>query len=233
MKIRCVIFNIEDVLYDSAVYMSTVRINAVRAMIEDGLPTDIETTYRVLEEIVKEYGPDYPKHFNELLKRLGLKWNPRVIASGVIAYRETSMSNLKPYPDTIPTLLKLRDRGYKLAVISQGPAVKQWQKLIQLGLRHIFHLVIISEELGLETLGPSLFEAVLDRLNIQPKEAVFIGNQIDPDIISANRTGVFSVRIRKGQYVAESLKEEATPKFEINRLSDIFNVIEKIEAEED
>jgi len=83
---------------------------------------------RTLEEIVNEYGSDYTKHFDELLTRLGLKRNPRVIASGVIAYRETSNAYLKPYPDTIPILLSLRDRAYKIAVVSAGRAVKQWQK---------------------------------------------------------------------------------------------------------
>ena len=131
MKIKCIVFGIENVLYDSTFHMSTARLNAVRAMIEDGLPTDIETTYRTLEEIVNECGPDYTRHFDDLLNRLGLKWNPRVIASGVIAYRETSTAYLKPYPDTVPTLLNLRDKGCKVAVASAGRAVKQWQKLVQ------------------------------------------------------------------------------------------------------
>jgi len=147
MKVKCVLFNINDTLYNSHLQMSTARMNAIRAMIETGLPTDIEMTYRVLQDIVKEYGPDYSKHFDDLLKRLGLRWDPSVIASGVIAYRETSAAYLKPYPDTVPTLIKLRDLGYKLGVVSEGRAVKQWQKLVQLGVQHIFHFVVVSEEL--------------------------------------------------------------------------------------
>jgi putative hydrolase of the HAD superfamily len=73
-----------------------------------------------------------------LLERLGLKWNPRVIAAGAVACRVTRPIYLAPYPDTVPMLLKLRDAGYKLGVASKGRAVKQWQKLIQLGLEHIF-----------------------------------------------------------------------------------------------
>ena len=162
------------------------------------------------------------------MKQLGLKWDPKVIASGVIAYRETSAAYLKPYPDTIPTLLKIRDLGYKLGVVSEGKAVKQWQKLVQLGIQHIFHFVIISEELGLETLDPSLFKTALENLMVQPRETVFVGSRFEPDMISANKAGLISVRIRRGEHRVESTKKtEATPSHEINNLSELFNVIEK------
>ncbi len=141
MKIKCVIFGIDDVLYDASFQMSTARLNAIKAMIEAGLPTDIETAYRVLQSVVKERGSDNNKHFDRLLERLGLKWNPRVIAAGVAAYRETSPAYLKLYPDTFPTLLKLRETGYKIGIVSEGRAVKQWQKLIQLGIQHLFDYV--------------------------------------------------------------------------------------------
>jgi len=232
MKVKCVLFNINDTLYDSSLQMSTARMNAIRAMIETGLPTDIETTYRVLQDIVKEYGADYPKHFDELLKRLGLRWDPRVIASGVIAYRETSAAYLKPYPDTVPTLLKIRDLGYKLGVVSAGIAVKQWQKLVQLGVQHIFHFVIISEELKLKSLDPGLFKVALEKAGVQPEETVFVGSQLEPDVVSANKVGVISVRIRRGEHrVERPEKTEATPKYEINGLSEIFDVIKRIEGE--
>jgi len=233
MKTKCILFSINDTLYDSTFQMNTARMNAVRAMIETGLPTDIETTYRVLEDIVKEYGPDYTKHFDELLKRLGLKWEPRVIASGVIAYRETSAAYLKPYPDTVSTLLKLRDLEYKLGVISGGIAVKQWQKLVQLGVQHIFHFVVISEELGTENLDLNVFEFALEKMGVRPEETVFIGSRLEPDIFCANKVGLISVRIRKGEHRFESPeKTESTPRYEINRLSEIFDVIRKIEGEE-
>jgi len=233
MKTKCILFSINDTLYDSTFQMNTARMNAVRAMIETGLPTDIETTYRVLEDIVKEYGPDYTKHFDELLKRLGLKREPRVIASGVIAYRETSAAYLKPYPDTVSTLLKLRDLEYKLGVISGGIAVKQWQKLVQLGVQHIFHFVVISEELGTENLDLNVFEFALEKMGVRPEETVFIGSRLEPDILCANKVGLISVRIRKGEHRFESPeKTESTPRYEINRLSEIFDVIRKIEGEE-
>ena len=77
--------------------------------------------------------------FGKLLEHLGLKWNPEVMAEGVVACRATSPIYLTPFLGTVPTLLKLRDAGYKLGVTSKGRAVQQRQKLIQLGRAHLSH----------------------------------------------------------------------------------------------
>jgi len=206
--------------------MSMARLNAVKAMIEAGLPANIEIAYRVLEEIVKEFGPHYNLHFDRLLERLGLKWNPRVIAAGVTAYRETSSAYLKTYSDTVPSLLKLRESGYQLGIVSEGRAVKQWQKLIQLGIQHLFHRVLISEEIEEDTVTPEMFELVLKELGASPEEAVFVGNRLDTDILCANKAGIISVRMRKGEHRVEEPKSpEMTPKYEISKISEIFNVL--------
>jgi putative hydrolase of the HAD superfamily len=226
VKIRCVLFDIDDTLYDASFQMSTARLNAIKAMIEAGLPTNIEIAYRVLEEIVKEFGPHHNRHYDKLLERLGLAWNPRVIAAGVIAYRETSPAYLKPYSDTIPVLLKLRQSGYQLGIVSEGRSVKQWQKLIQLGIQHLFHRVVISEDIKKDTITPEMFKLVLKDLGVLPEETLFVGNQLDTDILCANKVGVVSVRMRKGEHRVEEPKSpEMAPKCEINKLSEIFEVL--------
>jgi len=231
VKVRCVLFGLEDTLYDASLQMNTVRLNAVKAMVEAGLPTDVETAYRVLQEIVKQHGPDYTRHFDRLLERLGLRWNPRVIAAGVVAYRETSPAYLKPFPDTIPTLLRLRDGGYTLGVVSEGRAVKQWQKLIQLSVQHLFSTVVVSEELDLEGMSPRLFEKALGDLGARAGEAVFVGSRLETDILCANEAGVTSVRIRKGESrVEEPRSAKMTPRYEIGSLSEIFQVLKRIEG---
>ena len=101
MKVESVVFTIDDVLYDTSQQLSASRMSAVKAMRSAGLPIDVETAYRKLEEIVKERGPDDTRHFDTLLERLGLKWNPEVIAAGVVAYRATSPIYLTPFPDTV------------------------------------------------------------------------------------------------------------------------------------
>jgi len=200
--------------------------SAVRAMREAGLPVDVETAYRTLEDIVKETGSDDTRHFDRLLERLGLRWDPEVIAAGVVAYRATSPVYLKPFPDTVSTLLKLRDSGYKLGVASKGRAVKQWQKLIQLGLEHVFHAVTVSEEAGSESLTTDTLTKTLDKLSVKPENAAFVGCDLSREIAVANAAKMVTVRIKTGTNRATSPRAaHEKPAYEIGKLSDLLGIL--------
>lgn len=226
MRFKAIVFDIEDTLYDLSLQMRMTRLNAVRAMIEAGLPIDLETGYKTLEEIVSQHGPHYTKHFDKLLERLGLKWNPGVIAAGVVAYRETSDAYMKPFADTVPTLIRLRDLGYRLGVVSGGRSVKQWQKLIQLGIHHLFHSVVISEDQGTEELSVKQFKKCLDDLGAKPEETVHVSSRPNQGILYANKAEIFTVRMKQGDSALEEPETpEAKPKYEIAKLSDIFDAL--------
>ena len=221
-KVKAIVFALDDVLYDSFLQKSNARLSAVKAMIESGLPVDVETGYRRLEEIVKDLGPNNNRHFDNLLEKLGLKWNPAVVAAGVVAYRNTNPVFLKPYPDTVPTLLKLREMGLKLAVASSGRSVKEWEKLISLGLQHLFQAVVVSEDLKLNQLTEEVLHQVTRELDVAPAETVYVGVNPNNEIQIANRAGFITVRLRKGE---SKLEKGSDQRYEINRLSELVRLV--------
>jgi putative hydrolase of the HAD superfamily len=224
--VKAVVFDMDDTLYDSSLQMRMTRLNSIRAMIEAGLPIDLESGYKALEEIVKQHGPHYTKHFDKLLERSGLKWNPTVIAAGVVAYRETSEAYLKPFPDTVQTLIKLRDLQYMLGAVSEGRSVKQWQKLIQLRIHHLFHSVAISEDFGKEEFNVDLFKECLEPLEAKLEETVYVSSNPNKGILYANKAGVTTVRLRRGDFSMEEPESpEAKAKYDIEHLSEIFTVL--------
>lgn len=224
-KVKAIVFALDDVLYDSFLQKSNARLSAVKAMIESGLPVDVETGYRRLEEIVKELGPNNNRHFDNLLEKLGLKWNPAVVAAGVVAYRNTNPVFLKPYPDTVPTLLKLRDMGLKLAVASSGRSVKEWEKLISLGLQHLFQAVVVSEDLKLNQLTEEVLHQVTRELDVAPAETVYVGVNPNNEIQIANRAGLITVRLRKGE---SKLEKGSDQRYEINQLSELVRLVSEL-----
>jgi putative hydrolase of the HAD superfamily len=225
-NVKAIIFAIDDVLYDAFLQKSNARLSAVKAMIEAGLPVDVETGYRKLEEIVKELGPNNNRHFDSLLEKLGLKWDPAVVAAGVVAYRNTNPVFLKPYPDTVPTLLRLREMGLKLGIASSGRSVKEWEKLINLGLQHLFQAVVVSEDLKLNQLTEQVLEQVTRQLNVGIRETAYVGVNPDSEINVANRAGLNTIRLRKGEAKLE--KGTSNPRYEINKLSEIIQLISKL-----
>jgi putative hydrolase of the HAD superfamily len=226
-RVKAVVFGIDDVLYDATFQTSNARLSAVRAMIEAGLPVDVETGYRTLEEIVKELGADNTKHFDRLMERLGLKWNPSVVAAGVVAYRETNPVYLKPYPDTMPTILRLRDLGVKVGCASGGKSVKQWQKLVSLGLQYCFHAVVISEDLGLDRFSKEVIEKAVNLLGVPSPETIYVGTNPKTEIVVADEAHLIPVRLRKGDSRSEK-PIESKGRHEIDKLSEILQLIESL-----
>jgi putative hydrolase of the HAD superfamily len=229
LMIKAIFFDIDDTLYDSTKLATMARRNSIQAMIDAGLRIkDEDRVYKVLEGIIIKFGPNYSKHYDELMAELGLEWDPKIIAAGVVAYHDTKAGYLKPFPEVIPTLLKLKDR-YKLGIISNGLAVKQWEKLVGLGIHHFFDIVTTSEELGYSKPEKQIFEFAIEKLGLKPRECVMVGDKLETDIIGANRAGMYSIRLKKGKHMHEKPgSKESTPLFEIEDISEIFKALKNI-----
>lgn len=226
-KIKAVFFDVDDTLYDSTLQAETARKNAIKAMIGAGLSLSEEEAMKSLKRIVKKFGSNYPRHFNELLKETGHDDNPHIIAAGLVAYHNTKLTYLVPFRDTVPTLLSLRDRKYRLGAITNGLAVKQWEKLIRLGVQHVFDVVIISEETGLEKPGPEIFRLALKKMGCKPGEAAMLGDRIDRDIAGANKAGMLTIQLLKGRRKNLPKTPEEEPDYVVPDLRDILDILEK------
>lgn len=226
MKHKAILFDIDDTLYDSTRQSTLARKNAIEAMIEAGLDVNKKKAEETLAKVIREYGSNYSNHFNKLLKKLGKKPNQRIIAAGIVAYHNTKFTYLHPFEDTLPTLLKLRDMGYKLGVITDGKSMKQWEKLIRLGLQHFFDTVVISEEVGVEKPEKKIFAVACNKLALKPQNCVYVGNHLGKDIAGANNAGMTSVRIMKGKHSETKPKTKTEiPNFEITKLGDLTKLI--------
>ncbi len=226
--IKAIFFDIDDTLYDSTKLTKMARQNSIRAMIDSGLPErSEEKLYNLLNEIIKKHGSNYAKHYDRLLEELGLEAEPKIVAAGVVAYEHTKEGYLTPFPGVIPTLLKLKE-DYKLGVISNGIAVKQWEKLIDLGIHHIFDVVATSEELGHRKPQKEIFLFAVEKLGLSPAECMMVGNRLDTDILGGNTAGMKTVRIMRGKYkeIIPGHKDE-TPDLEIDDFTQITDVLDQ------
>jgi putative hydrolase of the HAD superfamily len=230
LRIRCVLLGLNDTLYDASMQVYMARINAVRAMLEAGVPLDFESTFNALKSVVSEYGDNFDRHFDLTLQKLGVNSTDRVIAAAITAYHDTKFAFLKPFPETVPTLLALRDKKYSIGVVSYGKPVKEWEKLVRLGLQHLFHHVTVNDGDGLVLKN---FREILESLNVESAETVFVGARVEKEIKAANEAEVISVRMRKGEFRSEEPStSNGIPRFEISKLSEIFSVIRQVERKE-
>jgi len=203
--LKAIFFDIDNTLYDSKTLSSMARRNSILAMIDAGLPVSFDKAMEKLEEVIKKYGANYPHHYDRLLEELGVK-SYKMVAAGVVAYERTKFGYLRPYPEVVPTLLKLREK-YKLGVISNGLAVKQWEKLIGLGLHHFFSAIITSQEYGAEKPAKEIFSHALKSIAAKANEAVMVGDKDKEDIEAARKAGMHAIDIKKLERFSGIIKE--------------------------
>ena len=182
--LKAVFFDIDDTLYDTSGFARLARKAALNVMIDAGLPLSREEAYRLLREIIAEKGSNYDKHFNVLTERVLGEEKPLLIALGMITYHNVKFALLRPFPNTISTLIHLKGKGYRLGAISNGITIKQWEKLIRLGIHHFFDEVVTSEEVNSEKPDIEIFREALRRMGCRPERSVMVGNKFTEDILS-------------------------------------------------
>ena len=111
------------------------------------------------------------------------------------------VKQIKPFEDVLDCLVNLQKNGYQIILISDGRAIKQYEKLHRLKILHFFTDIFISEEVGLKKPDPEFFSHCLSEMDVLPSETVYIGDRMDHDIKPANDIGIHTVLIhRKGKY---------------------------------
>ncbi len=122
---RVVFFDVDGTLLDTSDFAETARKAAIGLMVDNGLPLDKDEAYGVLKTIIREKGSNYGKHFNVLTQVVLGHEDPMLVALGMITYHNVKMALLRPFPETIDTLIYLKSQGYRLAVISNGITIKK------------------------------------------------------------------------------------------------------------
>lgn len=140
-------------------------------------------------------------------------------------------ADLIPGADVL--LHKLKERGYPLALVADGPAATFPNNLGPYGLYELFDVYAISGELGCEKPAPGMFLAALDALGIPSHEygrVVMVGNNLERDIAGANALGLISVWLdwapRRSKIPASELE---IPNFTIQTPVGLLNLLDRLE----
>jgi len=103
--------------------------------------------------------------------------------------------------DTIPALLTLR-QDYALALVSNYDHPPYVRDLLTCyAMDDLFDQVTISGDMRIDKPDPRIFYSTLDALGYRPQETVFVGDNIEVDIVGARAVGCHPILIdRRGVY---------------------------------
>jgi putative hydrolase of the HAD superfamily len=129
----------------------------------------------------------------------------------------------------------LRQRGYPLALVADGPVGTFVNNLSPHGLYDLFDACAISETLRCEKPDARMFRYALEQLAIPEADfgrVVMVGNHLGRDVKGANDLGLISVWLdwapRRAKIPANASE---IPRFTIHAPLDLLNILDALEAD--
>jgi FMN phosphatase YigB (HAD superfamily) len=101
------------------------------------------------------------------------------------------------YPDALPCLRALRERGYRLGIAANQPARVA-------GVLHRAQLpvdwLLLSGSEGVAKPDLAFFELISERCGLPARSIAYVGDRVDNDVLPALAAGMVAVHVRRGPW---------------------------------
>ena len=180
---------------------------------------DKNKSYQFLVKLWKKKSSAYPHLFDDLLDHFNVKENVKII---VQIFNEHPIESFHLYPDSIPTLKKLKHEGYKIGIITDGDVHRQKRKIESSSLKWLVNFVTYTKE---SKPKPSSipFVTSLNKMKVRPSDAIYVADNPFLDFKGAKRAGLKTIRILRGEFAGVKGVDEID--YTIKDLKELWKVI--------
>jgi len=245
-RIEAVIFDLDDTLIDWAApavtwkeFTAPKTERVRRYLIEQGhRPPEAETFFESIEQAIQELWAQAKQSWQiasmgdmllEVFGRMGLDVSRMDIGQALAVYDWGPLPGVEPFDDAIPVLQTLRQREYKLGLVTNS-FLPMWMRDAELEAYRLIDYLdvrVTSGDIGYIKPHPQIYRHVLEKLETAAHQAVFVGDRPANDIAGANEVGLISVLISP-PHLDRDL-DGIVPDFTIGALSDLLPILDTIE----
>jgi putative hydrolase of the HAD superfamily len=172
-------------------------------------------------------GPDtaLPHRITVALRRMVRAASGRTLPRMAEACARPAMAGGRLYDDTLGALGALRDRGYRLGLVSNTPWGTPdylWENQVRrFGLADLLEVRLFSSGIGFRKPDVRIFREALARLGFSPARALFVGDNPVTDVAGARAAGMHTAWIVRGD-PAPKVRGEP-PDLRIRSLADLLD----------
>ncbi|MGH7327281.1 MAG: HAD family hydrolase [Polyangiaceae bacterium] len=203
-ELAAVVFDLDDTLHDDThAYQSAAREISEEVAAAHGVDAEtilaafIEASSRYwralgVEHLQTRIADSRYELWTSGFAAVGIN-DEQTIRDAVLRYGEYRRKHYSPFPGALELLDKLRDRGMKLGLITNGFAETHYEKLKLLGLESAFDAVLCADEVGMVKPDPKIFLHACELLATPPQKAAMVGDRYFRDIVGAREAGLFTI----------------------------------------
>lgn len=220
--IKCVIFDLDDTLYNERTYVECAMLN-VAEYFHNKYVLNKDESYTELINILDEKGRG--RVFDEFMEMHNID---EEVMNVVGVYRDTRPS-LELYDDARDVINELKNRNILLGIITDGCSKVQHNKISGLNIQEMFDDIIMTDDYD-NAAKPSIvpYKMILENHNnINAGECIYIGDNPNKDFIGAKKLGMATARIVReaGMHMNTKVSAESEADIIIHSLMEVLNII--------
>lgn len=175
--------------------------------------------YKLRENDLEE--PGMGNVLQELLIKNNIHLPEEELRAALHSMYRITQANWFAEDDAVPSLQALKQRGFRLGIISNGADDENTYTLIdKANIRPYFEYIISSAAFGKRKPHPGIFHAALDHFQIPPEQAVMVGDTFEADIVGARQVGMNSIWVTR-RVQKTVTRHEIRPDAVVSTLSEI------------
>lgn len=223
MNIKAIILDLDDTLYPEYEFVIS-GFHAVADFVQSRYAIDSVKSFEILYQGYCK--GERNNNIDMLYQELGIPYAD--ILSTVEIYR-----NHKPrislFSDAKEILEWLHQRKYPLALLTDGKAITQNNKIDALGIRNYFSIFSISDDFGEKYCKPDRrrYEYIKKEFAVSSSEILCVGDNVGKDFVAPNDLGMYTVRVVRQGIVHQNIEVSpgGNPEREISSLIEITSFL--------
>src|ERR1043166_1042303 len=150
------------------------------------------------------YQAVYSPNWYSIYEAMGLpkeKWQ----AADDLWVQHYGEQTAQPMPDALETIADLKQKGYRLGVVSSGTHCRVSREISGLGLESAFEVVVCNEQMQNKKPHPEGLQTAMSSLGCGNEMTCYVGASPE-DIEMGKRANLFTVGVRSGYPTSWKLK---------------------------
>jgi len=138
---------------------------------------------------------DMSEMVRELIEEMKMPLKEETLNKLEKMYREYEFGDTTYPMPGVPEALEDLEGDYMLGIVSNGVKDVEMYYLDKYNLSKYFpeEYVVVSSEVGIKKPDELIFEELLDRMDLQPRDTAYVGDELDHDVIPAKNCGMKTI----------------------------------------
>lgn len=168
--------------------------------------TSVESVLLFIKSSARQFWSDPRRHrkgrlnlmgarqviIHDALQKVGIM-DDELVRRIAVEYDQVRTEAIQPIPGAIEAIDDMRINGVKLALVTNGAAASQREKINRFGLSQLFDCILIEGECGYGKPDERAYVKALSDLNVSANDAWMVGDNWEWEVVAPQRLGIHGI----------------------------------------